>query len=90
MKTELSYIPNVHTMEYAMAKERTDFIEKQSDKIALRAIDRNGLMVGREFDDYKSVVDMARDYWIKGFLYVEAFSLDDKKFVLHYHGVRTY
>lgn len=47
-------------------------------------------MVGREFDDYKSAVDMARDYWIKGFLYVEAFSLDDKKFVLHYHGVRTY
>lgn len=90
MKTELSYIPNIHTMEYAMAKERTDFIEKQSDKIALRAIDRNGLMVGREFDDYKSAVDMARDYWIKGFLYVEAFSLDDKKFVLHYHGVRTY
>ena len=83
MKTELSYIPNVHQMEYTMAKERADFIEKQSDKIALRAIDRNGLMVGREFD-------MARDYWIKGFLYVEAFSLDGKKFVLHYHGVRTY
>lgn len=90
MKTELSYIPNVHTMEYAMAKERADFIEEQSDKIALRAIDRNGLMVGREFDDYKSAVDMARDYWIKGFLYVEAFSLDAGKFVLHYHGVRTY
>lgn len=67
MKTELSFIPNVHQMENAMAKERADFIEKQSDKIALRAIDRNGLMVGREFDDYKSAVDMARDYWIKGF-----------------------
>ncbi|MBP3366178.1 MAG: hypothetical protein J6K96_04205 [Treponema sp.] len=90
MKTELSFIPNVHQMENAMAKERADFIEKQSDKIALRAIDRNGLMVGREFDDYKSAVDMARDYWIKGFLYVEAFSLDGEKFVLHYHGVRTY
>lgn len=43
MKTELSYIPNVHTMEYAMAKERADFIEKQSDKTALRAIDRKRL-----------------------------------------------
>lgn len=67
MKTELSFIPNIHQMENAMAKERADFIEKQSDKIALRAIDRNGLMVGREFDDHKSAVDMARDYWIKGF-----------------------
>lgn len=90
MKTELSFIPNIHQMERVMAKERADFIEKQSDKIALRAISRDGLMVGREFDDYKSAVDMARNYWIKGFLYVEAFSLDDKKFVLHYHGVRTY
>ena len=90
MKTELSYIPNVHQMENTMAKERADFIKKQSDKIALRAIDRNGLMVGREFDDYKSAVDMARDYWIKGFLYVGAFSLDGEKFVLQHHGVRTY
>ena len=28
---------NIHHMEYTMAKERADFIEKQSDKIALRA-----------------------------------------------------
>ncbi len=90
MKPELFFIPNVHMMENAMAKERADFIEKQSGKIALRAIDRNGLMVDREFSDYQSAVDMARNYWIKGFLYVEAFSLDGKKFVLHYHGVRTY
>ena len=37
MKTELSYIPNVHQMENTMAKERADFIKKQSGKIALRA-----------------------------------------------------
>lgn len=79
MKTELSYIPNIHTMEYTMAKERADFIEKQSDKIALRAIDRNGLMVGREFDDYKSAVDMARDYWIKGFFVCRSIQLGRQK-----------
>ena len=83
-------LPNIHEMERAMAVERADFIEKQSGKIALRAIDRNGLMISREFDTYKAAINMARDYWIKGFLYVEAFSLDNKKFVMHYHAVRTY
>ena len=82
--------PTVYQMELVMAKERADFIATQSDKIALRAIDINGLMVSREFDNYKAAVEMARDYWIKGFLYVEAFSLNGKKFVLHYHAVRTY
>lgn len=71
-------------------KKELILLKSSRTKIALRAIDRNGLMVGREFDDYKSAVDMARDYWIKGFLYVEAFSLDGEKFVLHHHRVRTY
>ena len=30
-------LPNLHEIERAMAVERADFIEKQSDKIALRA-----------------------------------------------------
>ena len=51
-------------MEMVMAKERTDFIAKQSDKIALRAIDRNGLMVGREFDNFNAAIYMSKDYWI--------------------------
>lgn len=82
--------PTIHQIELTMLKERTDFIATQSNKIALRAIDRHGLMVSREFDNYKAAIEMARDYWIKGFLYVEAFSLNDKKFILHYHAVRTY
>ena len=82
--------PSIHQMELVMAKERADFIATQSDKIALRAIDRHGLMVSREFDNYKAAIEMARDFWIKGFLYVEAFGLSGKKFVLHYHGLRTY
>lgn len=45
--------PSIHQMELVMAKERADFIATQSDKIALRAIDRHGLMVSREFDNYK-------------------------------------
>lgn len=84
------FIPIIYTMEMTMAKERTDFIAKQSDKIALRAIDRNGLMVGREFDNFNAAIDMAKDYWIKGFLYVEAFCVENEKFVVHYHGVRNY
>ena len=47
-------------------------------------------MVGREFDDYKSAVGMARDYWLKGFLYVEAFALETENFVTYYHDVRNY
>lgn len=82
--------PTIHQMELAMSKERADFIATQPNKIALRAIDINGLMVSHEFDNYKAAIEMARDYWIKGFLYVEAFSLNDKKFILHYHAVRTY
>ena len=84
------FIPIIYTMEMTMAKERTDFIAKQSDKIALRAIDRNGLMVGREFDNFNAAIDMAKDYWIKGFLYVGAFCVENEKFVVHYHGVRNY
>lgn len=87
MKSELY---SLYRMEKAMVKEHTDFIENQSDKIALRAIDRKGLMVGREFDDYKSAVGMARDYWLKGFLYVEAFVLETENFVTYYHDVRNY
>ena len=64
MKSELC---SLYRMKKAMAKEHTDFIENQSDKIALRAIDRKGLMVGREFDDYKSAVGMARDSGSKAF-----------------------
>ena len=37
MKTELSYIPNVHQMENTMAKERADFIKKQSDKNSFKS-----------------------------------------------------
>ncbi len=79
--------------ERAMETERELCRKENTGEIYLRAIDNNGLMVGRKIkaDDEAYAREMARDYWTKPrFVYVELFKCDDRKFTVLYHGFRQF
>lgn len=71
--------------------EKKAFVLDSQKKYCLLAISRDGLMVYREYDYEHDARDMAKDYWLKGFLAVEVFHMNDSgDVVTDYHGLRNF
>lgn len=74
-----------------IAEEKKGSILDLQKKYCLLAISRDGLMVHREYDYEHDARDMAKDYWLKGFLAVEVFHMNDSAdIVTDYHGLRNF
>ena len=82
------------TTEFLASKiteEKKASILDLQKKYNLLAISRDGLMVHREFDYEHNARDMAKDYWLKGFLAVEVFHMNiSGDVVTDYHGLRNF
>ena len=70
--------------EYYAKDENSD---KQSP-FFLRAVSKDGLMAGWQKDSEIEAIELAKDYWLKGFIYVEVFYWRNKNIDIIYHGVR--
>lgn len=88
---------NLDLLEQTMQRERMTAIRKHYENgkpiekdscFFLRAISKDELMVGMEKESEAEARKLARDYWLKGFLYVEVFCWRNKKLDVVYHGVR--
>ena len=80
-------------LEMVMSAERLKCIAENDGQLWLRAIDRNGIMVGRKYtrENEEEAREAARNYWTKpGFLYVEVFYVQDGKLTVLYHGYRQW
>lgn len=84
-------------LERSMQRERitalTEYYAKDenSDKQSpffLRAVSKDGLMAGWSKDSEIEAIELAKDYWLKGFIYVEVFCWRNKNIDIIYHGVR--
>ena len=82
------------TTEFLATKieeEKKDSILDLLKEYCLLAISRDGLMVHREFDNEHDARDMAKDYWLKGYLAVEVFHMNiSRDIVTDYHGLRNF
>lgn len=82
------------TTEFLASKitdKKKDLILDSQKKYCLLAISSDGLMVHREFDYEHVARDMAKDYWLKGFLAVEVFHMNiSGDIVTDYHGLRNF
>ena len=70
--------------EYYVKDENSD---KQSP-FFLRAVSKDGLMAAWQKESEIEAIELARDYWLKGFIYVEVFCWRNKNIDIIYHGVR--
>ena len=84
-------------LERSMQRERITALTEQqakdenSDKQSpffLRAVSKDGLMAGWQKDSEIEAIELAKDYWLKGFIYVEVFCWRNKNIDIIYHGVR--
>lgn len=71
---------------------QSDFgIAENDGQLWLRAIDRNGIMVGRKYkrENENDAREAARNYWTNpDFLCVDVFYVQDGKLTVLYHGYR--
>jgi len=51
-------------------------------------VSKDGLMVAWQKESEIEAVELAKDYWLKGFVYVEVFCWRNKNIDIVYHGVR--
>lgn len=84
-------------LERSMQRERitalTEYYAqgKDSEKTSpffLRAVSKDGLMTAWQKESEIEAVELAKDYWLKGFVYVEVFCWRNKNIDIVYHGVR--
>ena len=80
-------------MESVMAAAREKFLQSKSDAYKVFAIDRNNIVVSREFETLQEARECAHKYWMKRFLYVECTCINrNNKNLLdfHFHMVRNW